>query len=127
MEAEIEGLLEEIRKAEVAGDASFYDGLAVEQFRVVGPLGFTLDRQQWRGRFKGGKYQCSSYGLSETIIGIHGDVATSVSRADIEATFEGNPSPATHTRVSHVFVRDGGRWKLMLVQHSAIAAPRGDN
>ena len=40
--------------AEAAGDAGALADLVTDDFRLVGPVGFVLDRQQYLGRYQGG-------------------------------------------------------------------------
>ena len=40
--------------AEQRGDADALSALAVEDFTLVGPLGFVLDKQQWLDRYRSG-------------------------------------------------------------------------
>jgi hypothetical protein len=40
--------------AEEQGDIGLLDELAVDGFRLVGPLGFVLDKRQWLRRYRGG-------------------------------------------------------------------------
>ncbi len=39
--------------AEQAGDAAALDRLGATGFRLVGPVGFVLDREQWLDRYRG--------------------------------------------------------------------------
>lgn len=116
----VETLLERVAQAETGGDASFYERLCHPEFRTIGPLGFILDRQQWLGRLTSGRYRCTRYDLSEVVDVAVGDIVLALARADIEATFEGQPPPVSSTRVQHVFRRNSGAWQLLSVQHSAL-------
>jgi ketosteroid isomerase-like protein len=122
-EEDVLALLGELAKAELAGDTEFYERVADGDFVAIGPLGFVLTREQWLGRFRSGAYKCSRYDLSDIKLLDKGAVAIVVAKADIEATFEGRPSPVPETRVLHVFQRSAEGWKLLSLQHSGIARP----
>jgi hypothetical protein len=123
MDQQIRSLLDEISRAEVSGDASVYERITEDGFIGIGPLGFVLGRDQWIGRLKEDKYECTRFDLSEIAVVEKGDVALAVAKADIESSYDGRPMPAPHTRVVHVFQRRAGDWRLLSVQHSAISQP----
>ena len=57
---QVRDLVERWTAAEVAGDTAVLDSLACADFRLVGPAGFVLDKQQWLDRYRGGTLDTAS-------------------------------------------------------------------
>ena len=50
-------------EAEVDGDATTLDGLATDDFTLVGPAGFVLGKQQWLDRYRDGNRDLRMHSL----------------------------------------------------------------
>src|SRR3954465_14632039 len=97
--------------AEERGDTGTLAGLVVDGFRLVGPLGFVLDRDQWLARYDTralvtekldwGDVEGRDFGGTAIAIGVHQQIAK----------HQGNPANGRF-RATHVLVRDGDRWRL---------------
>jgi len=108
--------------AEERGDTEVLAGLAVDGFRLVGPLGFVLDRDQWLARYSGGalvtekldwaEVEVRDFGATAIAIGVHAQVAK----------HQGNPVNGRF-RATHVLVRDEDRWRLAGMHLSPIGGP----
>jgi ketosteroid isomerase-like protein len=108
--------------AEERGDTEVLAGLATDGFRLVGPLGFVLDRDQWLARYSGGglvtekldwdDVEVRDFGTTAIAIGVHAQVAT----------HQGNPANGRF-RATHVLVRDDDRWRLAGIHLSPIGGP----
>ncbi|SFW82713.1 nuclear transport factor 2 family protein [Amycolatopsis australiensis] len=108
--------------AEERGDTEALAGLAAEGFRLVGPLGFVLDRDQWLARYRSGdlvterltwdEVEVRDFGTTAVAIGVHTQVAK----------HRDNPVDGRF-RATHVLVRDDGRWRLAGIHLSPIGGP----
>ena len=96
--------------------------MLADDFVAVGPLGFTLTKQQWIGRHRSGDMKYRALGLSEASARVYGDAAVVVGRQSQDAAYQGN-SVKAELRITAVFVRQGGEWKLVGVQMSPIGQP----
>ena len=47
---------EQWAQAEVAGDTVALAAMVTDDFRLVGPFGFILDRRQWLDRYDSGRF-----------------------------------------------------------------------
>jgi hypothetical protein len=114
--------------AEIAGDAAELDPLATADFRLVGPAGFVLDKQQWLGRYHPGALVTTSLSVSDLDTRACGEtVAISIGVQNQQATYQGHPADGRF-RVTVIAARDdpgATRWRLAGVHLSPIAAPRG--
>ncbi|HEV7654137.1 MAG TPA: nuclear transport factor 2 family protein [Mycobacteriales bacterium] len=107
--------------AESTGDTAALAELVTEDFRVIGPVGFTLDRPQYLGRYQGG-FTPESVSWDEVDVREYGAAAVTVATVTQRASFQNQRADGTF-RVGHLFVRDGDRWRIANVQYSMIGGP----
>jgi hypothetical protein len=113
--------------AEIEKDLQTLDALVHSEFRLVGPLGFILDRKAWLGRYRPGQLDTTELTWDQTEIRVIGDTAISIGRQSQQATFQGRPSNGDF-RVTHVFVREPSAadgWLIAGIQLSPIMQPPG--
>jgi ketosteroid isomerase-like protein len=111
-------------QAEQDGDTSILDEVAAADFRLVGPFGFVLDKSQWLNRYSDGGLVTRSLVWDEVDVRDFGDTAIAIGRQTQQASYRGRPADGQF-RITHVFVRDAGRWVLAGV-HLSQAAPPGE-
>lgn len=110
-------------KAECAGDVDTLAELADDGFRLVGPFGFVLDKQQWLDRYRSGAFQTRTLTWDEVSVADHGDIAIAVGKQTQEATYQGRPSNGEF-RVSRVFARKSDAWRLIGMHISQAMPPQ---
>ena len=112
--------------AELAADVDTLDALATDDFRLVGPFGFVLDKEQWLDRYRSGDFSTATLDWRDVDVREYGDSAVAIGIQAQEAAYKGSPSNGEF-RISHVFVRDGGAWRIASMQLSptAFAPPPG--
>jgi len=108
--------------AEERGDTAVLAGLAADGFRLVGPLGFVLDREQWLARYSGGALVTEKLDWGDVEVRDFGDTAIAIGVHDQVATHRGNPANGRF-RATHVLVRAGDRWRLAGIHLSPIGGP----
>ncbi|MYW95459.1 nuclear transport factor 2 family protein [Amycolatopsis rubida] len=108
--------------AEVAGDLGTLRAVVADGFRLVGPLGFVLDREQWLGRYQSGALATQRLDWREVEVRVHGDTAIAIGVHDQEATHQGNRVDGTF-RATHVLVRDEDGWRIAGMHLSPMGAP----
>jgi ketosteroid isomerase-like protein len=113
-------------EAEVAGDTDFLDAITVDDFMLVGPYGFTLDKATWLDRYRGDTFVTTSLDWHDVTVRTYGDTAITIGTQTQEAAFQGTANNGDF-RISHVFVRQGGEWKLANAHLSlgSLPAPPG--
>lgn len=110
--------------AEQAGDTDTLAALTVEDFTLVGPLGFVLDRDQWLLRYRDGSLVTESLTWTPESVRTYGPVAVVIGTHEQQARYQGNPVPLERMRATHVLTADaGGEWKLAGIHLSPISAP----
>jgi ketosteroid isomerase-like protein len=108
--------------AEERGDTVALAALATDGFRLVGPLGFVLDRDQWLARYDGGELVTEKLGWTEVEVRDFGGTAIAIGVHEQVATHRGNPVNGRF-RATHVLVREDDRWRLAGIHLSPIGAP----
>jgi ketosteroid isomerase-like protein len=120
--AAIEELGKRWVEAELAGDTNAMDSLAHQDFLLVGPLGFILDKAQWLERYSSGAFVTSALDWRDTHVRVFGDCAVVIGVHDQEAAYRGQPNNGQF-RATHILIRDGGEWRLIGMHLSPIATP----
>ena len=124
-ENEISTFLSGWAKAEQAADIDALADLLTDDFAGIGPLGFTLSKQDWLARHTpGGGLRYASFDLHEVQIRVYGDAAIARVRQDVDGTYHGNPIPAA-SRATLVLVHAAGAWRLAGIQMSFVAGTPG--
>ncbi len=108
--------------AEKSGDIQFLEDILTDDFIGIGPLGFMLKKSEWMERHKSGDLKYESLDLKETNVRVYNDAAILVGRQEQKAAYKGNSINAQF-RISLVFVKNSGRWKIAGLQLSAIGQP----
>jgi ketosteroid isomerase-like protein len=111
--------------AERAGDATTLDALLTDDFVGVGPLGFTLPKAAWLGRYQSGGLRHDRFELDEIQTRIHDHTAVVTARQNQHGTAQGHPIPQA-ARATLVLLTDHhGDWRLAGVHLSFIAGTPG--
>jgi ketosteroid isomerase-like protein len=111
-----------LTRAEIDGDIATLDALATEDFTLVGPVGFVLNKREWLDRYRGGGLRTKALAFEDAVTRVYGDSAIRVGRHIQEAEFQGRPVDGQF-RATHVAVRQGDRWRLAGVHLSPIGGP----
>lgn len=118
-EDRIRELGERWTRAETTADVTALDALSTDDFTLVGPLGFVLDKAHWLHRYRGGDLVTEQLRWDEVTVRVYGDAAVAVGRHTQRARYRGQPADGSF-RSTHVLVRDGGEWRLAGIQLSPI-------
>jgi ketosteroid isomerase-like protein len=110
--------------AEERGDADALSALTVEDFTLVGPLGFVLDKQQWLDRYRSGDFVTHSLQWDDVSVRDYGTAAIAIGRQTQRAAYRGAASDGQF-RITHVAVRTGDAWLLAGIHLSPITTPPG--
>jgi ketosteroid isomerase-like protein len=108
--------------AEQRGDVAALDAMATDDFVLVGPVGFVLDKQQWLGRYRSGTFVTHSLTWDEVSVRRYGDAAVAVGVHTQQAEYEGHPADGSF-RATHIAVRRGNQWLLAGQHLSPIGGP----
>jgi ketosteroid isomerase-like protein len=109
-------------KGEIEADAVALEALAVDDFMLVGPAGFVLDKQQWLDRYRQGDLVTRSLSFEDTTTRVYGNAAVTIGRHVQEAEYRGHPADGEF-RATHIAVRDSSQWRLAGLHLSPIGGP----
>jgi mannose-6-phosphate isomerase-like protein (cupin superfamily) len=121
-EAEVRRLGQRWADAELRGDADDLEPLLADDFVLVGPLGFVLDRQQYLGSRRSGDLRHTSFVWEDVHVHVHDRAAVAVGTQTQQTTYQGRDASGRF-RVTQFGVERGGRWLLAAMQLSPIAHP----
>lgn len=105
--------------AEERGDTAVLDELTADGFRLVGPLGFVLDKPQWLERYRSGALVTESLAWEDVEVRDLGQTAIAIGVHAQVASHQGNPASGRF-RATHVLVREEDRWLLAGIHLSPI-------
>jgi ketosteroid isomerase-like protein len=109
-------------EAQQRRDADALGSLLTDDFKLVGPLGFALDKQQWLAKYRSGALVTRSVEWDEVDVRDYGQTAIAIGRASQQAEYQGHPADGRF-RVTQVAVRLDDRWALAGLHFSPIAEP----
>lgn len=109
-------------KAELAADLDKITTLLTDDFTAIGPLGFTLSKQDWLNRH--GPLHYEQLDLKDISTRQYGDTVVAIGTQTQQATFNGGPAPTT-TRASIVLIKAGNDWKIANIHFSFVAGTEG--
>jgi ketosteroid isomerase-like protein len=116
--------LAEWTAAEQSGDAAALDGYLSDDFVGVGPLGFTLSKQDWLTRHRTGDLTYETFQLAEVQVRAYGDAAVVTARQTGKGAYRGQPVPSD-LRATVVLVQRSGGWRIASIHMSFIAGTPG--
>lgn len=108
--------------AELAADIARLDALAINEFALVGPLGFILDRAAWLGRYAEGGLVTSSLSFTDRQVRILGDVALVIGVHEQTGSYAGRPNDGRY-RVTQVWIDTEDGPRLVGLHFSQVAEP----
>jgi uncharacterized protein (TIGR02246 family) len=123
-EAQVRQLGQRWAEAEERTDARALAPLLADDFLLVGPLGFVLDKQQYLGSRRSGDLRHTSFTWEDVRVRLYGDAAVAVGVQAQRSTYQGRDASGRF-RVTQVAVEQGGGWAIASIHLSPIAQPSG--
>jgi ketosteroid isomerase-like protein len=108
--------------AERAGDADALAPLLAEDFLLVGPLGFMLDKTQYLRSRRSGDLQHELLAWEAVRVRIYGQAAVTIGSQTQRTKYQGRDASGRFC-VTQVAVRQGDRWTLVGLHYSPNAQP----
>jgi len=108
--------------AERDADVATLASMITDDFHLVGPFGFVLDRAQWLDRYASGDFSTTVLSWHDVDVRVYGDAAVTIGTQTQEAAYQGTPSNGDF-RISHMFVRQAGDWLMANIQLSLTTVP----
>jgi ketosteroid isomerase-like protein len=102
---------------ELDADVATLDALVTDDFHLVGPYGFVLDKQQWLDRYRSGDFATTAMSWHDVELRDYGNAVVTIGTQSQEAAYRSTPSNGDF-RITHVFVRARDRWMIAGMQLS---------
>jgi uncharacterized protein (TIGR02246 family) len=118
------GLVRRWIDAERSGDPEALAPLLAEDFMLVGPLGFMLDKPQFLGSRRSGDLKHESFTFDEVQLRVYGDSAVAIGTQTQKSTYQGRDASGRF-RVTLIPVQRQQHWVLAGIHLSPIAVPPG--
>jgi hypothetical protein len=103
--------------AKLGADLEALDAPATDDFHLVGPLGFVLDKQQWLDRYRSDDIATAALTWHDVEGREYGDSVVTIGMQPQAAAYKGSPSNGDF-RITHMSVREGTEWKIAGMQLS---------
>jgi ketosteroid isomerase-like protein len=121
---DIEGFLAEWTAAERSGDAAALEKLLADDFTGVGPLGFTLSKQDWLDRHAAGDLKYRTFELADISVRRYGEAAVVIAQQSAAGAYRGHEVPGD-LRVTLLVTDASGSRQLASAHMSFIAGTPG--
>jgi ketosteroid isomerase-like protein len=108
--------------AERSGDVDALRPLLADDFVLVGPLGFMLDKEQYLGSRRSGDLKHASLVWEDIRVRVYGGTAVAVGSQTQRSTYQGRDASGRF-RVTQVAFGQGDRWTIVGLHYSPIAQP----
>jgi ketosteroid isomerase-like protein len=119
MQNELQELGREWAAAEVRGDVSALATMLADDFVGVGPLGFTLTKEQWLDRHRSGDLVYEEITWEDVDVRVHDCAAVAISLQTQRARYRGHPVDG-RLRATQIYITAGDRWQIEGVQLSSL-------
>jgi ketosteroid isomerase-like protein len=117
---QITALLSEWAAPEASGDTATLKRCLADDFTGVGPLGFTLSRQDWLARHATGALQYDTFQIEDVQVRVYGDTVVAIAVQKAGGAYQGNEVPGD-LRATPVLVNTSGAWRLTGIHMSFMS------
>jgi Domain of unknown function (DUF4440) len=121
---DVKNLLTRFAEAQRVPNVDELSALLTDDFKLVGPLGFIVPKQEWLEQFRTGRLQIELLEWDEIEIRTHAyaNFALAIGRLTQTATYAQKPADGRF-RVTAIAIGSGTSWHLAGAHYSPIAAP----
>jgi hypothetical protein len=96
--------------------------LLADDFILVGPLGFVLDKAQYLGSRRSGDLKHASLVWEDISVRVYGEAAVAVGSQTQRSTYQGRDASGRF-RVTQIAVQQPRGWAIVGLHYSPIAQP----
>jgi uncharacterized protein (TIGR02246 family) len=124
--AEITRLVEAAARADLAGDAAFYEKLLAPDFTLGTSQGELLGREEKLAGFRSGLHRIEREVLSDVRVRLYGRTTAIATLTATIAWRYGAEHGERTVLFTQTFVRDAGAWRLVASHGSEVRAARAE-
>lgn len=108
-------------EAEIANDLSPIADIVADDFMMVGPAGFVLDRTRWLDRFNQGLHN-NAFALTHLTLREYDTFAVGIGVQRQETDYQGGSNNGNF-RITLILTKSDGTWKLLGYHLSPMMGP----
>jgi uncharacterized protein (TIGR02246 family) len=121
-ETEVRALEQQQVHAAVAGDAATLKRIFTDDYQMVNPAGQITTREQLLALLTGATHPYRSATYTTDVVRKLGNVIVTIGREDVVPNQGPQAGQVVHRRVTQVWVRDKGTWRLSVRQAMVVPA-----
>jgi uncharacterized protein (TIGR02246 family) len=121
-EAEVRALEQQQVRAAVAGDAATLKSIFTDDYQMVNPGGQITSREQLLALLTGATHPYRSATYTTDVVRKLGNVIVTIGREDVVPNQGPQAGQVVHRRVTQVWVRAKGTWRLSIRQAMVVPA-----
>jgi uncharacterized protein (TIGR02246 family) len=121
-EAEVRALEQQQVQAAVAGDAATLKRIFTDDYQMVNPAGQITTREQLLALLTGTTHPYRSATYTTDVVRKLGNVIVTIGREDVVPNQGPQAGQIVHRRVTQVWVREKGAWRLSVRQAMVVPA-----
>lgn len=123
-EQQIRALEQEQAKAVIARDRGTIEKLFAPDFMIINPSGAVADRQELLDLLMGGTAPYRSATYQTETVRVHADTVVSTGLETVVPNSGAQAGQPVQRRITHVWERRGGEWRLALRHATVVVPPR---
>ncbi len=120
VEQTIKGLMEQVRQANLKGDAATFDKLLTDDYIWIKGDGTTSTKAEVLENFKSGKLKLDAVDVSDMKVRVYGDAALVNGTVNVKGHF-GDTDISGQSRFVRVWVKRKGQWQSVSLQNTRVA------
>jgi ketosteroid isomerase-like protein len=124
-EAEIEGIMDQVRQAQLRGDTAALDRLLADDYTFTNPFGEVMDKSQALSEHESGKLRFQSMDVNDVNIRVYGDAAVATGEVTLRGQ-RGGQDISGRYQATWTLVKDEARWLAVAAQSTRIAPAPGE-
>jgi Domain of unknown function (DUF4440) len=119
MEETIRSLQDQVNAALLASDWQRLTDLVAPQAHIIGPRGYSIDRDEWIGVHQSGEFEQGKLEVSQSEIAAYDRAGIRVDVVDSACTYKGEVITGRF-RVLQVWATVDERWQLVALQYTSL-------
>jgi uncharacterized protein (TIGR02246 family) len=123
-EGEIKELMNQVREAQLSGDAAALNRILANEYTFTNPFGEVLSKSETLAEHQSGKLKFQSFEVDEMNVRVYGDAAVATGEVIVRGQRGGHDVSGRY-RATWTLVKDEARWQAVAAQSTRVAEQTG--